>query len=305
LGETQLAARLKIQAEHSAEVFGRGVVHFHIENVHWLHYLIDRVLRVTGMHGRAYRNFRDIRIRHNDVTLRGLPPQFDGFTMLHLSDLHLDLDATLTAVILERIARCQYDICVMTGDFRNKTHGPYEPCMEQVAILRRGIESPVYAVLGNHDFIETMHAFEEMEIELLINEAATLERGGETLALVGIDDSCVYMLENMQRPLETLRAPAVRVLLSHAPGVYRKASALGFDLMLCGHTHGGQICLPGGIAVFTSERVPRRMVKGAWRYRTLQGYTSPGTGSCAVAARLFCPPEMTLHHLRRMPTAGR
>lgn len=69
--------------------------------------------------------------------------------------------------------------------------------------------------------------------------------------------------------------------------------------MLSGHTHGGQICLPGGFALIKLAKVPRKMLAGAWQYEGLQGYTSRGTGSCGVAARFFCPPEITIHEFQR------
>jgi len=67
--------------------------------------------------------------------------------------------------------------------------------------------------------------------------------------------------------------------------------------MLCGHTHGGQICLPGGVPLLTDADCPRALARGAWKYHNLIGYTSVGAGSCIVDVRLNCPPEVTLHRL--------
>jgi len=72
--------------------------------------------------------------------------------------------------------------------------------------------------------------------------------------------------------------------------------------MLCGHTHGGQIRLPGGIPLMTNADCPRRFCAGPWRHCHLQGYTSLGTGSSIIAARFNCPPEMTIHHLHAVPS---
>jgi len=77
------------------------------------------------------------------------------------------------------------------------------------------------------------------------------------------------------------------------------ASLDRFDLHLSGHTHGGQICLPGGIPLIRNGNCPKEMIAGAWRYGKMHGYTSRGTGCCGVAARFFCPPEITVHTLRR------
>ena len=84
------------------------------------------------------------------------------------------------------------------------------------------------------------------------------------------------------------------MLLSHTPEVYHEAAQAGFDLMLSGHTHGGQICLPGGIPVFTASKMPRTFARGSWRYREMVGYTSAGAGTCIADVRLNCPPEVTL-----------
>jgi hypothetical protein len=87
------------------------------------------------------------------------------------------------------------------------------------------------------------------------------------------------------------------ILLSHSPEIFSEAERVGFDLQLSGHTHGGQLCLPGGLPVIVPCRVDRMFVNGRWSHLTLQGYTSPGTGSCALAARWNCPPEIALHIL--------
>jgi len=89
------------------------------------------------------------------------------------------------------------------------------------------------------------------------------------------------------------------VLLSHSAEPYRAVQARGIDFMLSGHTHGGQICLPGGFAPMRNARQPSSMLNGAWVFHELTGYTSPGAGVCMVPVRYFCPPEVTVHVLDR------
>ena len=89
------------------------------------------------------------------------------------------------------------------------------------------------------------------------------------------------------------------ILLSHTPEIYRQAAHADFDLLLCGHTHGGQVCLPGSIPLTLDSELPRRFGAGLWQYHTMVGYTSAGAGSSIVAVRFNCPPEITLHTLRR------
>ena len=87
-------------------------------------------------------------------------------------------------------------------------------------------------------------------------------------------------------------------MLSHTPEVYRQAAEAGFALMLSGHTHGGQLCLPGSIPIKLEAVLPRQMGAGAWKYRGMNGYTSVGVGTSILPVRLNCPAEVTLHVLR-------
>ena len=95
-----------------------------------------------------------------------------------------------------------------------------------------------------------------------------------------------------------IRQSEFSILLSHTPEIYRQAAHAGFDIMLSGHTHGGQICLPGGIAVTLDSVLPRRLGSGAWRHGGMTGYTSKGAGCSIIPVRFNCPPEITLHHLK-------
>lgn len=300
LGPEVLSKRLALQAEHAADVFTRRATLFHIENVEWFNVLIYYVLRLTGFYGRGYRNYHDIQILENEVCLPSLPAAFDGFVILHLSDLHVDLDFTFVESVIQRLGDLKYDLCVLTGDYRAHTSGRIDHTTGLMQRLAGHLREPVYAVLGNHDFIEQVPPLEHCGIAFLLNESVPIRRNGETIYLAGCDDPHFYMTHDLRKARAGIPdGEVVSILLAHSPEVYREAEQSGFDLMLCGHTHGGQICLPGGIAVFSNGNCPRRLIRGPWRHGRMQGYTSAGTGSCAVPARFNCPPEITLHTLRR------
>jgi uncharacterized protein len=93
-------------------------------------------------------------------------------------------------------------------------------------------------------------------------------------------------------------------LLSHTPEIYERAAQAGFGLMLSGHTHGGQICLPGSIPIVLEADLPRAFAGGAWRHAGMAGYTSVGAGSCLVPVRINNRPEITLHKLVLRDTQG-
>jgi len=144
---------------------------------------------------------------------------------------------------------------------------------------------------------------EDMGIQLLLNEHVRLERDGAVIYLAGIDDPHYFRADNLEKAAEEIPVDVVSVLLAHSPEIYRHAAHAEFDVMLCGHTHGGQICLPGGLPLYLNASCPRRYCRGAWRYGRLHGYTSTGSGSSIVDVRLNCPPEITLHRLWRAPVS--
>jgi predicted MPP superfamily phosphohydrolase len=256
-------------------------------------------LKITGLYGWGHRNFLDVRCVENEVLLPSLPPVFDGFRLLQLSDLHLDIDPEITDAIIRRLEGVAYDLCVITGDYRASSSGAYQRAIDCSARLAATLRPPVYAILGNHDFIEFVPPLEEAGLTFLLNETVKLERGGETIYLSGVDDPHFYETDNLEKARAGIPPGMVSILLAHSPELYRQAAATGYDFMLSGHTHAGQICLPGRIPIMGGNaRCPRHMLYGPWRYGPLQGYTSAGTGSCGVPVRYFCPPEFTVHRLR-------
>jgi predicted MPP superfamily phosphohydrolase len=299
LGKLHARQRLGIEKDHEGRVFGQGINFFHPENWRPSASIIRKALKLTGLYWRARKNAEKIEIRRHDIAMRELPAAFDGFTILQISDLHVDMNAGAMARLIELLPGMAYDACVLTGDYRGKTFGPFEATLEGLARVRAHLKRPVYGVLGNHDTIRMLPALEEMRIQMLINEAATLVRDGQRIHLVGIDDAHFYRMDNIEKAVSQIPDGEFSILLSHTPEIYRQAAHAGFKLLLSGHTHGGQICLPGATPITLDSILPRRMGAGAWKYHDMVGYTSVGVGSSIVPARLNCPPEITLHRLRR------
>lgn len=138
---------------------------------------------------------------------------------------------------------------------------------------------------------------------LLLNESVALERDGATLHLAGIDDPHYYQVDNLHKAAAHIPLDAAALLLAHSPEPYRLAAHAGFDLMLSGHTHGGQICLPGGMALMTNADCPpllqRRLVVTTPCKATPRSVPAPRWSGCVSN----CPPEMTLHRLRTLPAS--
>lgn len=298
MGATHLERRLSLEEEHERRVRRFGTRFFYLESWYSAHSVIRTSLRLVGLYGRARRNARALRLRENNVRLPHFPAALDGYAILQISDPHVDLSPDIVDALIEAVHGADYDLCVLTGDYRTQTFGPYEPTLEALARVRPHLRAPVYAVLGNHDSIRMVPGLELLDMRVLLNESATIRHRGVDLHLAGIDDAHHYRLHDLEKARCAIPAKAPSVLLSHTPEAYAQAADAGFDLMLSGHTHGGQICLPGGFPLITDADCPREFTKGAWRFEALTGYTSVGSGSSIVDVRLNCPPEVTLHRLR-------
>jgi hypothetical protein len=301
LGRLHARQRLGIEGEREGRVFGQGINFSHPENWYLSPSFIRTALMATGLYWRARKNAENIKIRRHDIRSPQLPDSFDGFTILHLSDLHADMNGGAMRRLIELLPTVSYDLCVLTGDYRGKTHGPYQGAIDGLAQVRAHLQGPIYGVMGNHDTIRMVPALEEIGIRMLLNESEAIERGGEHIHLVGIDDAHYYRVDNIEKAASNVPAAEFSILLSHTPEIYRQAAHAGFQVLLSGHTHGGQICLPGAIPIILDSDLPRRMGAGAWTYRGMVGYTSVGVGSCILPVRLNCPPEITLHRLLRSP----
>jgi predicted MPP superfamily phosphohydrolase len=204
--------------------------------------------------------------------------------------------------LVKLLGDMQYDLCVLTGDYRGETFGPFQAALDGVAQVRAHLREPIYAVLGNHDTIQMVPGLEAMGIRVLLNECEIINRGDQQIYLAGIDDAHFFRVDNIEKAAFPIPHGEFSILLSHTPEVYRQAAHADFNLMLSGHTHGGQICLPGSIPIKLEAVLPRRMGSGAWQYHDMSGYTSVGAGSSVVPVRLNCPPEITLHRLCRTVT---
>jgi uncharacterized protein len=299
LGPLHARLRLGIEREHEAQAFGQGLSCLHLENLPLMQGMIEIALRVTGTYGRGRANAGKVQLRRNTVHLPNLPSAFDGFTILHLSDLHADMSGPAMQRVAELAPDLDYNLCVLTGDYRGRTYGDCEPCLKVVAHLHKALRGDIYGVLGNHDSIAMVPDLEALGIRMLLNECVAIHSGSASIYLAGVDDAHFYRADNIEKAAADIPHGCVSVLLSHTPEIYRQAAHAGFGLMLSGHTHGGQICLPGGVPILLEADLPRAFGAGAWRHAGMAGYTSVGAGSSVVPVRFNNRPEITLHQLVR------
>ena len=253
-----------------------------------------------ALYERGVRNALDIKLKRIELKFENLPSEFDGYRILQLSDPHVDFLAGPLDTALELISGEQVDLCVLTGDYRKRVSGPFEhilPAFERLMARSRS-RNGIYAILGNHDCADMAEAFENLGIDVLINETRSLRRGEAQIHVTGTDDVHYYYTDAARAALET--APdGFKIALIHSAELADIAADAGFSLYLAGHTHGGQVCLPGGMPIITHMGRHRRYASGLWRHGSMTGYTTTGIGVSGLPVRFNTRGEVVLITLRR------
>ena len=252
-----------------------------------------------GLYARGHRNAKDVSVTDVEIPFQNLPKSFDGYKILHLTDLHLDCVKGIENIICEKIKDLNYDLCVITGDYREKIHGTFKQILTPMKGIARAVEAKdgMLAVLGNHDSYLMVDHLESMGIDVLTNETVSISRGKEQIVISGIDDPNCYYTDQALCCLEE-EFNAFKIALVHSPELYDIAVKNNYDLYLCGHTHGGQICLPGGIPLITHVPHGRRYYRGLWQCHNMMGYTSQGCGSSGIPVRYNTHAEIALLTLK-------
>ncbi len=300
LGDEYVSWRLRRQINQIVARFSRNEYRIYFENWKVIPFMLKWLLRLTGTMRRAQNNAQQIVVEHQTIKIPNLPKAFNGYRLLQLSDLHIDGFPDAGQCLFELVRELPCDACVITGDYRFQTSGVYDEVLARMDTLVQNIRARdgIYGILGNHDYFEMIPGLERAGITLLINESAALERDGERIWLLGVDDAHFYDAANIGDALQNIHDDEIKLLLIHSPELIPEAEAFGIHLYLCGHTHGGQVCLPGRTPLIINARCPKRYAAGAWYYGAMTGYTSRGTGSSVLFVRLCCPPEVTVHTLQ-------
>ena len=244
-------------------------------------------------------------IEHERIRLSRLPKAFDGFRVVQLSDIHHGPFSSREQIerAVDTANRLQPDIIALTGDYISKERHYAASCAEMLGRLKA--RYGVYAVLGNHDHWTDAalitDLFRAEGITVLINEGMHFEKNGESIWLAGVDDTMVG-LEDLSLALAGARDDEMKLLLAHNPIILRRAARVSVDLVLSGHTHGGQVAIRGERSTVRGAR--KRLLKGLGRLSNTQIYVNRGLGTVVLPIRYGCPPEISLLELRSEPQKG-
>ncbi len=259
------------------------------------------ISRVMNALGRDRFDAADFAIVPQSVALADLDPEFDGYRIVQISDLHMGhwLNAERLNGVVELINGQDPDLVAITGDFVSYSLKQVE--VEMAAGLRRlAARDGVVAVLGNHDHwfdpVGVRKVLHEAGVRELANDVLSLHRSSAALYVAGVDDILVGA-DDLARVLEILPAGGPAILLAHEPDFADTSAATGrFGLQLSGHSHGGQILLPRLGPV--RGQMFRKYPLGRYQVGDMVQYTNAGIGTHVLRLRINCPPEITVFTLR-------
>lgn len=255
----------------------------------------------------------NLKLRILQLDFANLPPAFDGYAILHLSDLHLTKFGLLESRLVKLLSDLEADLCVITGDI-TQTPDAAEAFRRICSSIRRR-EPTIYAVLGNSEhkpWTDTdliVKAFSRENVQFLINSSQVVSCGSDRVVLVGVDDA-YNCLDDVDLAFSGVDPDEFVIFLTHCPSTTPKAIDRGADLILAGHTHGGQVRLPFVGVLWTHMRANKQLNDGLYgphRLAQILGrdcgnsvlFVNRGVGTSKIHVRFLCPPEIAYIRLRR------
>ena len=230
--------------------------------------------------------------REVNVPLTGLPTGLDGLRLAHVSDFHFRRWDRASEAAQTLLTHLDYDVLLVTGDFCSFRWKWRRAAELTQRFLEPIAQRPAYAVLGNHD--DPRLADADLPLRFLRNESVSLDSLGASLTLAGVDQSGRWT-EDLDAALRRGPASGPTILLAHYPSTVFRVPIGKVQLVLSGHTHGGQIRLPGLGCVWANDRIPRRMSRGLHEVAGTMIHVSPGIGvSLPLRIRVDCPAEVTV-----------
>jgi uncharacterized protein len=268
----------------------------------------------AGVGAGGYLESYRLQLKRIEIPLRRLPQEFDGFTIAQLSDFHYEEKFSALPIrhSVELVNNLHPDLIVLTGDFvtvplvnfryraSREAAKTAIPCAEVLQPLHA--RSGTFAVLGNHDAHASpgmvTHALQEHGIPVLKNACVPMERAGKRFWLAGIDDA-LEARPDLGAAIQKIPSDETIILLAHEPDFADRAALTPVDLQLSGHSHGGQIWIPGVGAPWLPP-LARKYPRGLYKVRNMTLYTNIGIGTIRAPIRINCVPEVTLITLRTM-----
>lgn len=253
----------------------------------------------------------NLQVREIELKFSNLPSAFDGYTILHISDLHLTKLGLLEKRTMEIIGQREVDTCVVTGDITSQPRAS-DIFRRVCSVIKH--RDPLFAVLGNSEhkpWVSPQILREALTFDglnMLVNSSSRITRDGQSIRIVGVDDA-YSRLADFDTAFDGIDPNDFIIYLTHCPSVALQGITRGADLVLAGHTHGGQVRIPGVNQFWTHMRANQKLNDGLYTPEKLKKlikadvgesvlFVNRGIGTSRLHVRLFCPPEIVYIVLR-------
>ncbi len=253
-------------------------------------------------------------IQPADLSLPELPDSLEGLKIAHLSDIHITRHRERHNLLINQLASIRLDLMVLTGDYMTRPGDEKHACnMLDRLLVRVKPKYGTYGVFGNHDSFDFRDQAHRLPVTWLTNRSCLT--GDGLVELYGLDsfwpelsDSVALVLDAAERSTQigdqaTVQRP-IRLMLCHFPTCIATAADLGMDLVLSGHTHGGQCRLPPNRALVNACDLPLRFTSGLIRHQNTQLVISRGLGEVDLPFRIACPAHVPVYTLHKRPMQG-
>ena len=247
----------------------------------------------------------DIRLENITISFKKLPENFDRLKIIQISDLHSKKFGKKEKKVLEIISQEKPDFLFITGDISEVRQDKIGPCFEFWKRLDKLRPGSVYAVFGNHIYedrkiepIVFQDILRKSGIVVLNNENIRLEKQGQYIWLLGVDDPHTNH-HNLPKALQGVDNSSIRILLSHSPEIVDDLRTGDADLILTGHTHGGQVKIPGIRPFWVPTKYHGKYERGLFNIKGAYMYVNRGIGTKKLPIRFNSKPEITLLTLKK------
>ncbi|MGI6296359.1 MAG: metallophosphoesterase [Armatimonadota bacterium] len=254
----------------------------------------------------------NLKVTELELSFPNLPPEYDGYTILHLTDLHLTKIGLLEKMTMRIISSREVDACFITGDVTAEPRAS-DIFRRVCSVIKH--RDPIVMVLGNSEhkpWLDSQALVDALTfdgLKMLINESVVFTRNSGKVTIVGVDDA-YYGLSDLDAAFDGVRPDDFVIFLTHTPSIAPDAIERGADLILAGHTHGGQVRIPGYGVLWTHMRANQSLNDGLYTSEDISRLTkidaghsklfvNRGVGTSRIHIRFLCPPEIAYITLRK------
>jgi hypothetical protein len=226
-----------------------------------------------------------------------VPEEFQDLKIVFLADIHFDffIDQAKLAEIVALINQQEPDLVLIGGDYVNNKWEQNKPCFEELSKIKATYG--IFGVIGNHDMLPALKIMEKNNLQILNNQGVWLERNGQRIKITGVEDTFKGR-PDYNLVIQDVKKEDFVIMLSHSPDYAPEVKTDRIDLILSGHTHGGQVTFFGLFAPFTNSKYWQKFNQGFTQIEHTQVFTTTGVGTTFLPLRFFQPPEIVVLTLK-------